>query len=137
MFAAVDENYDLNYQYMYTWNKIQKYGQLRDTRIWPSFLNFIEWMENTFSKDRFYKVIGKSYDLDDNILIRCYDEKFRGYQKWLISNMFRHVENPERDLMGKYVGKIRFVKKFKDDEPGEVDDQGSTHHPRSALGLTI
>ena len=81
-------------------------------------------MENTFSKEKFYEVMGKSYDLDDNVLIRCDDEKFRGieYQKWLISSMFRHVENPDRDLMGKYVGKIRFVKKYKDDESGEVED---------------
>ena len=94
-------------------------------------------MENTFSKEKFYEVMGKSYDLDDNVLIRCDDEKFRGieYQKWLISSMFRHVENPDRDLMGKYVGKIRFVKKYKDGEPGIVEDKGSTHHNRSGLGV--
>ena len=87
-------------------------------------MNFIEWIENTFSKERFYEVLGKSYDLGDNVLIRCDDGKFRGkeFQKWLISGMFRHVENPDRDLMGKYVGKIRFEKKYKDDESGEVED---------------
>ena len=124
MFAAVDASYNLTNQYKYTWNTLQNYGQLRDTRIWPNFLNFIEWMENEFSKERFYEVMGKSYDLDDNVLIRCDDEKFRGidYQKWLISSMFRHVENPDRDLMGKYVGKIRFEKKYKDGEPDEVED---------------
>lgn len=124
MFAAVDESYNLTNQYKYTWNTLQNYGQLRDTRIWPNFLNFIEWMENEFSKERFYEVMGKSYDLDDNVLIRCDDEKFRGieYQKWLISSMFRHVENPDRDLMGKYVGKIRFEKKYKEGEPNEVED---------------
>ena len=124
MFAAVDESYNLTNQYKYTWNTLQNYGQLRDTRIWPNFLNFIEWMENEFSKERFYEVMGKSYDLDDNVLIRCDDEKFRGieYQKWLISSMFRHVENPERDLMGKYVGKIRFEKNYKVDDPDEVED---------------
>ena len=118
MFAAVDESYNLTHQYKYTWNTLQNYGQLRDTRIWPNFLNFIEWMENTFSKERFYEVMGKSYDLDDNVLIRC-DGDFRD-QKWLISGMFREVENPERDLMGKYVGKIRFKKVYGSD--GEVDD---------------
>ena len=118
MFAAVDESYNLTHQYKYTWNTLQNYGQLRDTRIWPNFLNFIEWMENTFSKERFYEVMGKSYDLDDNVLIRC-DGDFRD-QKWLISGMFREVENPERDLMGKYVGKIRFKKVY--GENGEVDD---------------
>ena len=121
MFAAVDESYNLTNQYKYTWNTLQNYGQLRDTRIWPNFLNFIEWMEDTFSKERFYEVMGKSYDLDDNVLIRCDDEKFRGIdQKWLISSMFRYVENPERDLMGKYVGKIRFKKVY--GEGGEVRD---------------
>ena len=130
MFTAVDENYDLNHQYTYTWNALQNYGQLRDTRFLPNFWYFIEWMELEFSKERFYEVIGKTYDLGDNVLIQCDDEKFRGieYQKWLISSMFRHVENPDRDLMGKYVGKIRFVKKYKDDESGEVEDSGSTHH---------
>ena len=118
MFAAVDESYNLTHQYKYTWNTLQNYGQLRDTRIWPNFLNFIEWMENTFSKERFYEVMGKSYDLDDNVLIRC-DGDFRD-QKWLISGMFREVENPERDLMGKYVGKIRFKKVYGSE--GEVDD---------------
>ena len=120
MFAAVDENYDLNYQYICTWNTVQHYGQLRDIRVWPNFLNFIEWMENTFSKERFYEVMGKLYDLDDNVLILC--DEGKEYQKWLISSMFRHVENPKRDLMGKYVGKIRFEKKYKDDESGEVED---------------
>ena len=124
MFVAVDENYDLKDQYIHTWNTLQNYGQLRDTRIWPNFLNFIKWMENTFSKEKFYEVMGKSYDLNDNVLIRCDDGKFRGieFQKWLISGMFRHVENPERDLMGKYVGKIRFIKKYKVGEPGKVED---------------
>ena len=130
MFNAVDENYDLNHQYTYTWNALQNYGQLRDTRFLPNFWYFIEWMELEFSKERFYEVIGKTYDLGDNVLIQCDDEKFRGieYQKWLISSMFRHVENPKRDLMGKYVGKIRFVKKYKDGESGEVEDPGSTDH---------
>ena len=124
MFTAVNENYDLNHQYTYTWNALQNYGQLRDTRFLPNFWYFIEWMELEFSKERFYEVIGKTYDLGDNVLIQCDDEKFRGieYQKWLISSMFRHVENPDRDLMGKYVGKIRFEKKYKDDESGEVED---------------
>ena len=126
MFAAVDENYDLNYQYAYTWDTVQDYsGQLRNRRIWPNFLNFIEWMDstNTFTEKRFYQVIGKSYQLDNNVLIRC-DEGIE-FQKWLISSMFRHVQNPDRDLMGKYVGKIRFVKKYKDGKPGELEDQGS------------
>ena len=135
MFRAVDENYKMAMQYKYTWNTLQNFGQFRDKRIWKNFTYFIDWMEKNFEKEKFFEVMGKSYDLEDSILYRIQkteDKKKSGkdgevkeskkFETWLMSNIFRHVENPakEKNPQEKYIGKVKFTKiitgKFEDDK---------------------
>ena len=125
MFRAVDENYKMAMQYKYTWNTLQNFGQFRDKRIWKNFTYFIDWMEKNFEKEKFFEVMGKSYDLEDSILYRIQkteDKKKSGkdgeakkFETWLMSNVFRHVENPkkEKNPQEKYIGKVKFTKKAK------------------------
>ena len=105
MFNAVDKNYKLERQYKYTWNTLQIFGQFRDKRIWKNFTYFIDWMERNFEKEKFFEVMGKSYDLEDNVL--CFSQN-----EWLMSNIYRHVENPRVHEFPerKYIGKIKFTK---------------------------
>ena len=70
MFNAVNANYKMPMQYKYTWNTLQNFGQFRDKRIWKNFEYFIDWMEENFTKEYFFEVMGKSYDLEDSILYR-------------------------------------------------------------------
>ena len=103
MFHAVDKNYSMAMQYKYTWNTLQNFGQFRDMRIWKNFTYFIDWMEKNFDKKKFFTIMGKSYDLEDEILYRIQktdDENKDGQERkineaWLMSNIFRHVENSE------------------------------------------
>ena len=123
MFNAVDKNYKMPMQYKYTWNTLQNFGQFRDKRIWKNFTYFIDWMERNFPKEKFFEIMGKSYDLEDSILYRILNtqtgkdpEKEKKDQKtvetWLMSNIFRHVENPNREQNPdqKYIGYVKFEK---------------------------
>ena len=124
MFKAVDKHYKMPMQYKYTWNTLQNFGQFRDKRIWKNFEYLIDWMEEHFPKKKFFEIMGKSYDLEDSILYRIIDEKStktesesqkdkKGIvESWLMSNIFRHVENPDKNNnpTRKYTGKVRFQK---------------------------
>merc|ERR1711976_279853 len=76
--------------------------------------------------------MGKSYDLEDSILYRIMDEEStkkdtetqtdkKRIESWLMSNIFRYVENPEKhkDPTKKYTGQVRF-RKMKEDSHGEL-----------------
>ena len=110
MFKAVDDKYEMPRQYKYTWNTLQNFGQFRDKRIWKNFEYLIDWMEENFTKKKFFEVMGKSYDLDDGLLYRIIDES--GVESWLMSNIFRYVENPDKNKepRRKYTGNVRFTK---------------------------
>jgi len=124
MFKAVNEHYQMPRQYKYTWNTLQNFGQFRDKRIWKNFEYLIDWMEENFPKKYFFEVMGKSYDLEDSILYRIErkeDKKRtkdgdtsteRTVESWLMSDIFRYVENPEKNKnpTEKYVGKVKFQK---------------------------
>ena len=121
MYRAVDENYEMAMQYKYTWNKLQHFGQFHGKRIWKNFTYFIDWMEQNWTTEKFFEVIGKSYDLEDSILFRIQKtdsgkhskEKAKRIETWLMSNIFRHVANPKREenpLEPKYIGKVEFTK---------------------------
>ena len=107
MFNAVNDHYKMPMQYKFTWNMLQNFGQFRDKRIWKNFTYFIDWMEKNFEKEYFFEVMGKSYDLEDSILYRIMvedkkDQKKGGkkpktFETWLMSNIFRHVENPNKN----------------------------------------
>merc|ERR1711917_213435 len=121
---------------MYTWNTLQNFGQFRDKRIWKNFTYFIDWMEKNFEKEKFFEVMGKSYDLEDSILYRIQkteDKKKSGkdgevkeskkFETWLMSNIFRHVENPakEKNPQEKYIGKVKFTKIIQGPFDGDAD----------------
>ena len=124
MFNAVNDNYPMPRQYKYTWNTLQNFGQFRDKRIWKNFEYLIDWMEENFTKKYFFEVMGKSYDLEDSILYRIEGKEQKKRQKdgeesqektiesWLMSNIFRYVENPQKhkNPTQKYIGKVRFKK---------------------------
>ena len=118
MFNAVNKHYKMPMQYKFTWNTLQNFGQFRDKRIWKNFTYFIDWMEKNFEKEYFFEVMGKSYDLEESILYRfeAYQKKGEKGQKkfesWLMSNIFRHVENPMKNNNPekKYIGKVKFTK---------------------------
>ena len=128
MFNAVNDNYKMPMQYKFTWNTLQNFGQFRDKRIWKNFTYFIDWMEKNFEKEYFFEVMGKSYDLEDSILYRIMVEdkkdqkkgvkKPKTFETWLMSNIFRHVENPnknknpekDKNPEQKYIGKVKFTK---------------------------
>ena len=65
--------------------------------------------------------MGKSYDLEDSILYRIQntgdgDSKTeKRFETWLMSNIFRHVENPNKEINPeqKYIGKVKFTKIYK------------------------
>ena len=138
MFEAVDENYKMAMQYKYTWNTLQNFGQFRDKRIWKNFTYFIDWMERHFKKEKFFEVMGKSYDLEDSILYRIQktEDKKSGkdgevnqakkFETWLMSNVFRHVENPDKDKnpFEKYIGKVKFTKIHEKDK---YEGSGTQH----------
>ena len=131
MFHAVDKNYSMAMQYKYTWNTLQNFGQFRDKRIWKNFTYFIDWMEKNFDKKKFFTIMGKSYDLEDEILYRIQktdDEKKDGQDRkineaWLMSNIFRHVENSEKEKnpIEKFTGIVEFTKLAKVKEEGDSD----------------
>ena len=106
MFRAIDENYKMPMQYDYACYKLQMFGQFRDKRIWENFTCLIDWMKGYFNREKLFKIMGKSYNLDDYVLCRIPG------QTWLMSNIFRHVENPriEEFSQQKYIGKVRFRK---------------------------
>ena len=121
IFNAVAEYYKMPMQYKYTWNTLQNFGQFRDKRIWKNFEYLIDWMEENFSKEKFFEIMGKSYDLEDSILYRIIDEKSTQteseskkdiVESWLMSNIFRYVENPDKNNnpTRKYTGKVVFKK---------------------------
>ena len=135
MFGAIERNYEIAMQYKYTLNTLKNFGQLHDKRIWRNFTYFIDWMERNLPKEKFFKVMGKSYDLEDSILFRIEKPedknssgkdddagKQKDIQTWLMSNVFRHVENPhiEKDPLNKYVGKVKFTKLIAGTYEGEI-----------------
>ena len=157
IFRAVNDNYKMALQYKYTWNTLQYFGQFRDKRIWENFTYFIDWLEKNFSKEQFFEVMGKSYDLEDSILYRIQkteDKKKTGkdgetkepkkFETWLMSNIFRHVENPEKEKnpQEKYIGKVKFTKmiigKYVGDDdkkwnPPELNENGEDAEKRQQV----
>ena len=156
IFTAVDKNYKMAMQYKYTWNTLQNFGQFRDKRIWKNFTYFIDWMEKNFEKEKFFEVMGKSYDLEDSILYRIQktedkksgkqgEKEARKFETWLMSNVFRHVENPhkEKNPQQKYIGRVKFTKihkksKFEDSDhefwtPPKKDQEGKDIETRKSV----
>ena len=133
---AVDENYKISTEFKNTWTTLQKFGRLSDKRIRQNLTYFFGWMETYLGKEKFFEIIGKSYDLEDSILFRVQnneDKKRSGmdgeanepkkFEKWLMSNIFRYVENPakEKNPLQKYIGKVKFTKIIEGKFAGEVD----------------
>ena len=132
---AVDENYKISTEFKNTWTTLQKFGRLSDN-IRQNLTYFFGWMETYLGKEKFFEIIGKSYDLEDSILFRVQnneDKKRSGmdgeanepkkFEKWLMSNIFRYVENPakEKNPLQKYIGKVKFTKIIEGKFAGEVD----------------
>ena len=126
MFEAVDKNYKMAMQYKYTWNTLQNFGQFRDKRIWRNFTYLIDWMEEKFPKKKFFEIIGKSYDLEDEILYRIEktDQSGKSNEAWLMSDIFRHVENTEKEKnpIEKFMGVVEFTKIKEGKYEGEIQD---------------
>ena len=112
LFCVVNDNYLMSDEYKYAFQAFQMSPP--DEHTWRKFIILIDWMEKKFSKEHFLDILGKSYDLEDKILGRIQrpedDDSSREIQTWLMSNLFRYVENPEEDYINKYVGKIKFTK---------------------------
>ena len=107
---AIDENYAMVNQYKYACNTLKQFNQFQNEQISSNLHNFITWMEENFAREKFYEVLGKSYDLHHNILCRIYRAEDKK-ETWLMSNFFRYVQNPDKSaLLEKYIGKIKFTK---------------------------
>ena len=110
-----NDQYNMHDQYKETWNSLNS-GEFREPQIWKKFTIFIDWMEKSLPKEQFCDVLGKKYDLDDEILCRIQKPEgvkaLKTYETWLMSSLFRYVENPakQNDPIKKYVGKIKFTK---------------------------
>ena len=136
MFKAVDDHYQMAMQYKYAYNTLQNFGQFRDKRIWKNFTYLIDWMEENFDKEKFFTIMGKSYDLEDEILYRIQktDDQTKNDENetskngvseaWLMSNIFRHVENPEKESnpIQKFSGVVEFTKLIKGQYDGEFEE---------------
>ena len=129
IFRAIDENYKMVMQYKYSWTALRNFVQFRDERIWKNITYFIDWMGKNFEIGKFFEVLGKSYDLEDRILYRMIktednnDGEPKTFETWLMSNVFRHVENPkkERNPQEKYIGKVKFTKIIQGPFDGDTD----------------
>ena len=136
IFRAVDKNYIMSTEFKNTWTTLQKFRRLSDKRIRQNLTYFFDWMETYLGKEKFFEIIGKSYDLEDSILFRVQnneDKKKSGieeeanepkkFERWLMSNIFRYVENPakQRNPLQKYIGKVKFTKIVESKFDGEVD----------------
>ena len=130
IFRAIDENYKMPMEFKKIWTTLQNFGQKCDKRIWRNLTYFVDWMEKNFDKEKVFEIIGKSYDLEDSteFLFRfqkikdknrsrpfSIDDEENGpgkFQRWLMSNVFRYVENPaqENNPLQKYIGKVKFTK---------------------------
>ena len=111
-FSVVDDIYKMSDEYKYAWQAFQISPP--DEHTWRKFTILIDWMEKKFTKDYLFDILGKSYDLEDKILCRIRkpedNNSSRQINTWLMSNLFRYVENPEKNSIQKYVGKIKFTK---------------------------
>ena len=111
-----NDQYNMHDQYKTTWNSLLNSGEFREAHIWKKFTIFIDWMEKSLPKEQFCDVLGKKYDLDDEILCRIQKPEgvkaLKTFETWLMSSLFRYVENPakQNDPIKKYVGKIKFTK---------------------------
>ena len=149
MFVAINENYELTSQYRYTWITIQKPARSSCNYIWKNLQLFMDWMETSFEKNQIHRVIGKSYELSDNILYRVQRQEpkknngnanaAKQIATWLMTDVFRYVKNPDRTKITqqKYVGKVKFQKlvyrkklnKFVKWNPSKRNDDGSVVEP--------
>ena len=135
IYRAIDENYKIVLQFRYTWNMLQKFSKFR-YKIWKNFTYFIDWMEKNFAKEKLYEIMNKSYELEDSILCRIQKTESKAksakevdkteekkFETWLMSNIFRHVENPQKEINPeqKYVGKVKFTKIYKKYAGGEYE----------------
>ena len=100
--------------------------------------------------------MGKSYDLEDSILYRIQktedkksgkqgEKEPRKFETWLMSNVFRHVENPDKEKSPeqKYIGRVKFTKihkksKFEDSDhelwtPPKKDPEGKDIETRKSV----
>ena len=111
-----DDQYNMQAQYKTTWNSLLNSGEFCEAHIWKKFTIFIDWMEKSLPKEQFCDVLGKKYDLDDELLCRIQKpdgiKGLKKFETWLMSSLFRYVENPakQNDPIKKYVGKIKFTK---------------------------
>ena len=139
VFRAIDQDdqYDMHTQYEKTLKSLVNSGEIHVKHIWKKFTLLIDWMEKNFTKEKFFDVLGKKYDFShDGILCRIQkpeDKKFSSndeevqesnkYETWLMSNLFRYVENPSKqnDPIHKYVGKIKFTKLVNGEYEGDFD----------------
>ena len=139
VFRAIDQDdqYDMHTQYEKTLKSLVNSGEIHVKHIWKKFTLLIDWMEKNFTKEKFFDVLGKKYDFShEGILCRIQkpeDKKFSSndeevqesnkYETWLMSNLFRYVENPSKqnDPIHKYVGKIKFTKLVNGEYEGDFD----------------
>ena len=128
LLEVIDENYEMTVQYKHALSYILKTRKLKNDKIWRNFRLLIDRMETKFSKRKFYNIIGKSYDLNDPILHTLSthrktdaksnssknkaDNDLQNFEKWLMSDIFRHVTNPDIENYPnqKYIGKIKLTK---------------------------
>ena len=112
LFGFVADSYIMPDEYKYAWQAFQISPP--DEHTWRKFTLLIDWMEKKFTKNYLVEILGKSYDLEDKILCRIQKpediDSSRQINTWLMSNLFRYVENPEKNPIQKYVGKIKFTK---------------------------
>ena len=122
---AMVENYNMAMQYKNTWTTLQNRRQLYEKRIRRNLIYFINWIEENLPEKDLSEIIGNTYDLEDNILLRIqkYEDKkksdkdgevkeLKKFETWLMSNVFKYVENParEKEPLKKYTGMVKFTK---------------------------
>ena len=139
MFNAVAKNYPMASEYKNTRNILLKFGKFCDRNIWKNFTYFIDWIERSFPKEKVFKIMRKSYHLEDNILYRIQKseddveqpdsdsvvKESKTIETWLMSNIFRYLENPNKEKYcneQKYTGKIKFTKCIASEYCGEYID---------------
>ena len=125
LFGFVADSYIMPDEYKYAWQAFQISPP--DEHTWRKFTLLIDWMEKKFTKNYLVEILGKSYDLEDKILCRIQKpediDSSRQINTWLMSNLFRYVENPEKNPIQKYVGKIKFTKMIIGQFEGSEDVQ--------------
>ena len=105
LFRAIDQHYELSKQFKCTWMSLCQNGQLTK-RLFKNLTYYVDWMKKEFPQEKIHGVMGKVYDLTDNSVLYPIQKPFDGdpthdnsepkrFEAWLMSNIFRYMENPE------------------------------------------